>query len=204
MLYIYDDAIVEDLRRSFNTDVAAPVVSVIGPEAIVGVAAQLQEDKLKFPLVSVYRNTDITIDDSRTNFSRMHKGTATVFDNETNMLYYEKSIPVKLTYQLTVLTTNTADMDELLRELMFKYLQMYFLTIKLPYESDRKIRFGVTLDPAGIQRKQGTAEYIQTGHLYEAMVPLTCEGCVLLSYTPVKLRRTEPEIHLLNPKADLI
>lgn len=196
MLYKYDNAIVEDLKKSFNPEnVPNPVVSVISPDQIVGVAAQIQNDSIKLPIVAITRNQE-QIDSSRTNFTAMHRGVATVFDNKTNELYHEKVIPINLSYNLTVITSNTADMDEMLRELMFKYVNMYFLTIKLPYESDRKIRFGVSLSKdSEIDRTSGVSEYRSEGKLYQSILTLNCEGAVLVSYTPVKLKRLEYEIY---------
>lgn len=195
MLYKYDNAIVDDLKRSFNPqNVPNPVVSVISPDQIVGLAAQLQNDSIKLPIIALTRNQE-QIDSNRTNFTSMHRGVATVIDNETNELYHEKVIPITLSYNLTIITSNTADMDEMIRELMFKYINMYFLTIKLPYESDRKIRFGVSLSKdSEIDRTSGVSEYRSEGKLYQSILTLNCEGAVLVSYTPVKLQRLEYEI----------
>lgn len=195
MLYKYDNAIVDDLKRSFNPEnVPNPVVSVVSPDQIIGLAAQLQNDSIKLPLIALTRNQE-QIDSSRTNFTAMHRGVATVIDNETNELYHEKVIPITLSYNLTIITSNTADMDEMIRELMFKYINMYFLTIKLPYESNRKIRFGVSLSKdSEIDRTSGVSEYRSEGKLYQSILTLNCEGAVLVSYTPVKLKRLEYEI----------
>lgn len=196
MIYLYDEAIVNDLKKSFNPNaVENPVVSVVSPERIVDIAAQLQNDEISFPLVALTRNEDISIDTNLTNFTRMHKGVAAVVDPKTNNLYYEQAIPLKLNYALTVLTTNTADMDELVRELIFKYTRMYFLTITLPYEGQRKVRFGITIDTdSDIERSSGVVEYLESGQLYQSIIHLHCEGCVYVKYTPVHLKRTAHEI----------
>ena len=195
MLYLYDSAIVEDLKRSFNSyNVDNPVVKVIDPEGIIQLAAQIQNDEITFPIVAVSRDPDTPIDTDRFNYVRAHRGVANVFDTKTNNIYYERMIPIELGYHLTVLTTNTADMDELIKELMFKYLNMYFLTISLPYESKRKMRFGVVCDFEGIERSSSTLEYLESGRLYQSIIPLRCEGAVLLSYTPAHLRRLETEV----------
>lgn len=195
MLYKYDNAIVDDLKRSFNPEnVPNPVVSVVSPDQIIGLAAQLQNDSIKLPIIALTRNQE-QIDSNRTNFTSMHRGVATVIDNDTNELYHEKVIPITLSYNLTIITSNTADMDEMIRELMFKYINMYFLTIKLPYESNRKIRFGVSLSKdSEIDRTSGVSEYRSEGKLYQSILTLNCEGAVLVSYTPVKLKRLEYEI----------
>lgn len=194
MLYLYDNAICEDLQRSFNPDnVPDPVVRVIDPEHAVAIAAQIQQgEKLSFPIVAVFRDLDTPLDAERHNFTKAHRGVATVLDTKTNELYYERSIPIKLSYTLTAVTTNTADMDELVRELLFKYISMYFLTIRSPYECNRKIRFGVSIDAdTEISRTSGAYEYSTEGKLYQTKISLQCHGCVLLHYTPAKMMKSE-------------
>lgn len=192
MLYLYDQAIVRDLERSFNASaVDNPVVRVVDPNGIIGLAAQIQNDDVSFPIVALSRNQE-SIDSETSNFTRIHQGVEAVIDPETNLLYYERVVPLKLNYKLTVLTTNKADMDELIKELVFKYYSMYFLTLVLPYECKRKVRFGITLDRnSDIEESSGHLEYIQNGQLYQSVLSLNCEGCVLVSYTPAKLQRVQ-------------
>lgn len=199
MVYLYDKAICKDLEQSFNTEnVENPVVKVIDPEGSIGLAAQIQNDEIKFPIVSVTRDDNFAIDTDRWNFTRAHKGVASVIDNKTNELYYEKVVPIKLSYNLSLLTTNTADMDELFREILMKYTSMYFLKIKLPYECERYVRFGVVVEPDNIEKSSGSFDYIEGGKLYETVIPLRCEGCVLVTYTPAKLKRSEVQIQPIN------
>ena len=97
-------------------------------------------------------------------------------------------------------TLEFSDMDEILKELMFKYTNMYFLNIQLPYESDRTIRFGIALDDSGISQSNASADYVEGGKLYQSILNLKCEGCVLVSYTPTKLRRTTHDVVAIPPK----
>ena len=196
MLYLYDKAICEDLEQSFNRDnMDNPNVRVIDPGLAVDVLAQIQSDDIKYPAVIVTRQTDINVDNSRMNFTRLHRGIATVIEDKTNNIYYEQVLPIDLRYTLTVLTTNVPDRDELIRELLFKYSQMYFLTIHLPYESRRQLRFGIEIDSdTSIQYYSATLEYIQSGQLYQSIISLRCEGCILATYTPMHVKRTVPEV----------
>lgn len=197
MVYLYDNCIVDDLIRSFNPNsVDNPVVKVIGPEAAIGLAAQIKNDEISLPVVLVDRDPGVSIDTNRTNFTRSHLGVQSILDAETNELYYERAIPIQLEYKLTILTSNTADMDEIVKELLFKYTSMYFLQFTLPYECKRHVRFGVVVDPnSDIERKSGVSEYLESGQLYQTVIPLKCEGCVLVSYTAAKLQRTQLEVN---------
>lgn len=190
MIYLYDNAICDDLRSSFNrNNVENPVVTVISSEQAISIAAQIQDDRLSFPIVALIRRPNsVQVDSARMNFSRAHFGVGTVIDKETNNVYYEKVLPVTLEYSLTVLTTNIVDRDEIIRELLFKYVNMYFLSIRLPYEADRVVRFGVRITTdTDIDYSSGTPEYLQSGSLYQAIIPLRCDGCVLVTYTPAHL-----------------
>lgn len=192
MIYLYDNAIAKDLENSFDLNtIGSPMVKVLDPEEGLSVVAQSMQDALRFPLVCLTRYPDVQIDKSRSNFTRAHRGVAAVIDKKTNELYYEKALPIQLNYDMTILTTNVADREELSRELLFKYNDMYFVTMELPYESNRKVRFGITIDlDKEISYKSGVIEYLSSGKLYECIIPLRCEGAVLVSYTPAKLQRT--------------
>lgn len=165
-------------------------VKAMGEDGIMGIFAQLQEDKIKFPAIFLERSGDTPLDSKRYNYTRLHKGVPAVVDPETNNLYLEKAVPIQLRYNLHVLTTNTTDMDELIRELLFRYSSMYYVTTEVPYESKRKIRFGIAINPdTSISRKTGLTEYVESGTLYESILELECQGAVLLSYTPKHLQR---------------
>ena len=200
MVYLYDNAIAEDLEKSFQ-NTSSSAVKVVNPEGAVDIIGQIKEDNIEYPVVILERNP-YSLDSSQINFTRLHSGVATVIDNETNDIYYEKQFPIVLSYNLTILTLNTVDMDELVRELVFKYTNMYFLTIQLPYESDRKIRFGVEI-PYGteIEVQSGAFEYISGGKLYQTMLPLRCQGCIEVSYTPAKLQHLDiPDVNPIRHK----
>ena len=129
---------------------------------------------------------------------RGHETDPAAFDPNENYFFNEKAIPINLSYNMTILTTDTATMDELMKEFIFKYTQMYFLTIELPYEAKRKIRFGISMDPdINVEQSSGSFQYIQSGTLYQSILPLKCEGCVLVSYTGHRLQRIEDDVELV-------
>lgn len=204
MLYLYDDAIVSDIKNSINSDNANPNVIISDPDAFPGLLAQMQNDTITYPLIIVKRDEDMPIISELYNFSRAQFGIPAAFDNKTNNIYYEKSIPLDIQYTITIISTNVVDTDELARELFYKYLSQYFLTIRLPYESDRKIRFGIEIDLAyGIKRESGAFDYIKSGSLYKSTIHLKTNGCVSLSYTPQHLTRAvlSQDIDIIPPES---
>lgn len=199
MLYLYDNAIVEDLQKAIDPQGNMNQnIKAMNPGELIGLLAEIEEDKVSFPLVCVIRDEDITLDSNRANFARLHSGHVECFDPKTNNLYFEKSVPIELKYAIHILATNSADLDELTREIFFRYSSKYFITMKKPYEGKiNDIRFGVSIPPGvTIRRESANSEYIKEGKLYESIIPITCDGAVWLSYTPRHMTRVVHDIEL--------
>ena len=202
MLYLYDRAIINDIQSSINSQNANPNVLMSDAETYPGILAQIQEDTITYPLILVSRDDDMPIITDLWNFPKAQFGVPAAFDNKTNTVYYEKAVHVDLQYTLRILSTSTADTDELARELFYKYLSQYFLVIQLPYESDRKVRFGIEVDLGyGIKRESGSFEFLKSGALYQSTIHLKTNGCVYLSYTPHHLERQvlSQDIEIIPP-----
>ena len=183
-------AIVDNIKSSLTEEMNQNVV-LTDAENYPGILAQIQDDTISYPLILLHREPDTPIVTELMNFTRYQFGVPCVFDNDKNNVYYERALPVKLTYSLRILSHNVADTDELAREIFYKYISMYFLTIKVPYESDRKIRFGINVDfDYGIKKESSADGYLTSGALYQSTMMLTTDGCVSLTYTPRHLNRT--------------
>lgn len=199
MIYLYDEAICRDIQESFAVDENnEPIVRVVAPDAIIALNAQMQSDVIKFPLISVERD-GWSIDNNRTNFTTIHRGQLSNFDSKNNNLYYERALPINIKYTITVMAESLIDTDELIRELLFKYYDTYFLEIKLPYESDRIIRFGIQADvDAQINRSVATLEYLQSGKINQTSLDIYTQGCILLHYKERHLMKlgTDKLIHV--------
>jgi len=190
MIYLYDRAIADDLQKSINSENAEPNVFIADAETYAGVFAQVKEDTITYPIILLARDPDMPVITDLCNFTRSHFGVPAAFDNKTNTIYNERALPVDIRYTLRIISTNVADSDELARELFYKYLSMYYLTIQLPYESDRKIRFGIEVDKDyGIKRESGSFEYLKSGALYQSTLHLNTQGCVSLTYTGRHVQR---------------
>lgn len=204
MIYLYDQAIVDDIKASLTGE-ANPNVVCTNADNYPGIIAQMQNDTITYPLILVQRGEDVPVDTSLTNFTRYQFGVPCVFDNDKNNVYFERALPIKPEYTLRIITTNVADRDELARELFYKYISMYFLTIRLPYESDRKIRFGINIDfDYGIKNESQSFDYLASGALYQATMLLRTQGCVSLTYTPRHLKRPiiSDDIKTGNPSSE--
>ena len=203
MLYLYDRALVDDLKSSLTEEANQNVV-MTDAENYPGIIAQIQEDTITYPLILLHRDDDTPIKTELMNFTRYQFGVPAAFDKKTNTIYYERALPVDVNYTMRIISTNVADADELARELFYKYISMYYLTIRLPYESDRKLRFGLEVDKDyGIKKESGSFDYLASGTLYQSTLRLNTQGCVMITNTPRHLKRTVIDtntINIENPK----
>lgn len=205
MLYLFDSAIVEDLKRTIDPDGGAnPNVIMTDVDNYAGILAQIQNDTITYPLFLLVRHDDMPIKTDAQNFTRYMKGVPVGFNTKTNDVYYERAIPVDLKYTLWILTTNVADRDECAREIYYKYLSMYYLHIDLPYEIERRIKFGIRVDTSsGIQNQSGASQYTQSGAIYQSQIDFLTDGCVMITNTPRHLKIDVVEgISIENPKGD--
>ena len=203
MLYLYDRAVIDDLKSSL-TDELNKNVFLTDADNYPGILAQIQDDTITYPLILLHRDEDTPIKTELMNFTRYHFGVPCTFDNKKNNIYYERALPVEVNYTLRILSHNVADTDELARELFYKYISMYFLTIRVPYESDRKLRFGIQVDMEyGIKKESSGGEYLSSGALYQSTLHFNTRGCVMLTYTPRHLTRnvlSTDDIKIEDPK----
>lgn len=207
MIYLYDNALVEDMKRTIDPDGGAnPNVVCITIDNYQSTLAQMQEDKITYPIILLIRDDDIPVKTDLMNFARYKKGVPAAIDPKTNNVYYERALPIDLRYTLQILSTNVADRDEIAREIFFKYESEYYLHIETPYEVKRKVRFGIQVDRSfGIKNDSTSSDYLSEGKIYTSTMELLTDGCVMLHNTPrhLKVERMKPnDIKIENPKGD--
>lgn len=204
MIYLYDNALVDDLKRTIDPDGGAnPNVVCITIDNYQSTLAQMQEDKITYPIILIVRDDDIPVKTELLNFTRYKFGVPATMDVKTNQIYYERALPIDLRYTLQILSTNVADRDEIAREIFFKYESEYFLHIDTPYEVKRRIKFGIQVDRSfGIKNDSSVSEYLSEGKIYTSTMELLTDGCVMLHNTPrhLKVERMSKDIAVENPK----
>ena len=109
MLYLYDKVIVDKFKKLFNDN----RISIQPPENAIRYTAQLEDDNVNFPLISLNR-TNWSIRGSDVNFAQSRTGVLNrVNDNGT--LSVMKILPIRLDYQLDVYTVDKLSNDEIYR-----------------------------------------------------------------------------------------
>ena len=84
MLYLYDSAIVDNLKASL-TDAANQNVFLTTPENYPGILAQIQDDTITYPLILLHREDDVQVIKELMNFTRYQFGVPCTFDNKRSI-----------------------------------------------------------------------------------------------------------------------
>ena len=86
MLYLYDSAIIDDLKKSLTEEANQNVV-LTDAENYPGILAQIQDDTITYPLILLHRDEDAPIKTDLMNFTRYKIGVPCVFDNKTKYIF---------------------------------------------------------------------------------------------------------------------
>jgi hypothetical protein len=159
MIYLYDEAIVNKFRTIFDDS----RITVQPPENAIRYVAQLSEDDVSFPLISLNRTAwsiragDISWAQSRTGIANRV--------NSDNTISVMRAIPIRLEYQLDIYTVDRLTNDEIYRELIFYFIKHPTLEVDIPYTVDGKHVFNLDINP-DITDNSDTVEHVNKGVLY--------------------------------------
>ena len=159
MLYLYDTVIVDKFKKLFNDS----RITIQPPENAIRYAAQLEDDDVNFPLISLNR-TNWSIRMSDLNFAQSRTGVLNRV-NDDNTLSVMKIIPIRMDYQLDVYTVDKPSNDEIYRELLFYFLNNPTLEVEIPYTLESKHLFNLYFNDEIIDNSD-TVEHVNKGVLY--------------------------------------
>lgn len=159
MLYLYDKVIVDKFKKLFNDD----RITIQPPENAIRYTAQLEDDNINFPLISLNR-TNWSMRSNDISFAQSRTGVLNRV-NDDNTLSVMKIIPIRMDYQLDVYTVDRLSNDEIYRELLFYFLSNPTLTVNIPYTLDTEHVFNLFFN-ADIVDNSDTVEHVNRGVLY--------------------------------------
>ena len=159
MLYLYDKVIVEKFKKLFNDN----RITIQPPENAIRYVAQLEDDNVNFPLISLNR-TNWSIRFNDLNFAQSRTGVLNRV-NDDSTLSVMKVIPIRLEYQIDVYTVDKPSNDEIYRELLFYFLNNPTLEVEIPYTLDTSHVFNLYFNE-DISDNSDTVEHVNRGVLY--------------------------------------
>lgn len=139
MFYLYDTAIIEDLRSVFDDD----RIFICPTDNVFKTLGRLNEDDVKMPIISVLRTGVSLLDSQHT--MRFQGGILKIGEDEESISRVQ-TIPIQINYLLDVWTKHREENDNIVRELIFYYMTHPTLEVKVPYGTNLKHTFNIFYD----------------------------------------------------------
>ena len=139
MFYLYDTALVNDLRSVFNDQ----RIYICPPELVFKTIGRLNEDDIKMPMISLLRTGASILDSSH---PMRFSGSLSAIHPDENTYETLRAIPIRINYLLDVWTKHREENDNIIRELIFYYMTHPTLQITIPYGVDLKHNFNIFFD----------------------------------------------------------
>lgn len=139
MFYLYDTAIVNDLRSIFSDG----RIYICPPDLVFSVIGRLDSDDIKMPMISLQRTGASILSSSH---SMRFDGGIINYNKGTDQFQTLKNIPIRINYLLDVWTKHREENDNIIRELIFYYMTHPTLQITIPYGANYVHNFNIFFD----------------------------------------------------------
>jgi hypothetical protein len=168
----YDDAIINEFRRVFNDN----TIHILPVENAIRFSAQLTKDNVKFPMISTTR-LGYSIRTENVNFSAKMIGSFVTRDGKNNNIFAQ-TVPIRIEYQMDVFTVDRESCDEIVRELIFFFMQHPTLTAHFEYGLDIDHTFNLYLN-SEIVDNSDTVEHVNTGVMFRNTLTFYTDDALL-------------------------
>ena len=155
----YDDSIIKKFRQIFNDD----TIYILPVENAIRFSAQLNRDDVKFPMISTTR-LGYSIRNSDINYTAKMIGSFTTRDGKNNNIFAQ-TVPIRIEYQMDVFTVDRQSCDEIVRELIFFFLQHPTLQAHFDYGLNIEHNFNLYLNDEIVDNSD-TVEHVNTGVMF--------------------------------------
>lgn len=195
-VYLYDKAIAELFNK-----ITGDSIMIQPPETAIRNTAQLDGDRMQFPLVSINR-TGYSIRFEELNFNALHKG-GTVRINGNSKTTMARVIPIRIEYQVDVFTVDKKMNDEIIRELLF-YLFLYPThELHIPYNIDIDHKYNLILNEDVVDNSD-TVNHVNNGVLFRNTFTMYCPDAYLWAGKEVLIPNLDISLHIKDKDNNLI
>lgn len=168
----YDDAIINEFRRIFNDN----TIYILPVENAIRFSAQLNRDNVKFPMISTTR-LGYSIRHENVSFPAKMIGSFVTRDGKNNNLFAQ-SVPIRIEYQMDVFTVDRQSCDEIIRELIFFFLQHPTLVAHFEYGLNIDHNFNLYLND-DIVDNSDTVEHVNSGVMFRNTLTFYADDALL-------------------------
>lgn len=170
MIYLYEEAIIEDLRYQLGDS----RVSIIPPDTVFDTIADISgSDKIVLPLISLKRLGFSLNEPNHNNPESLDGYKYSELGDDGKINYYQvQRIPISCRWQIDIISRTRLDNDNLVRELIFYYTNNPTLRVKIPYGLDKEHKFSINIsqdfdDNSDIESHVNRGEYFRTTYVIE-------------------------------------
>lgn len=129
----YDDAVTQKIHNWLADSSKLRVLSPDESSRLMQLKADESNDaSIKLPIISISRNKDIEIE-SAIKQNKSFDGLIIGKDENTSTTIHLNVIPIKTTYQLDIYTKTRKEVDEYVRQYLFKLINNPQIIIEIPY-----------------------------------------------------------------------
>lgn len=181
--FLYDKAIIETLKKwtGDNKITVNTYENIFSYRADV---AQNRED-IVLPIISLSRTgvTILSTTKKPTSYDGYTGTNQTRTEEEKINLRKLKSIPIKISYQLDIITKNREENDNFVRELIFKIINNPKIKIDISYNnSPFTHNFNIRLDEE-VTDNSDIPSHVETGESFRQTLVIYVDDAYLFSYT---------------------
>jgi hypothetical protein len=187
-VYLYDKAIAE----LFN-QITGDSIMVQPPETAIRNTAQLNGDRMQFPLVSINR-TGYGIRFEELNFNALHQG-GTVRINENSNITMARIIPIRIDYQVDVFTVDKHMNDEIVRELLFYFALKPTHELHVPYGINIEHKYNLILNEDVVDNSD-TVNHVNNGVLFRTTFTMYCPDAYLWAGKDIIIPKLDISLNL--------
>ncbi len=194
MIYLYDTALLNRLKRWFNN----PNITISrDTKALFTSQADINEnDSFPFPLVAVTRADTIGIleTNKKPKSFRSQKFDLVSDKTQINVL---NAIPISLAYQIDIYTRHRLENDNILRELVFKIINNPSLEIEIPNSGEKTHRFNMRLRDTIIDNSD-IPEHLIRWEYFRTTLEIFIDDAYLFEYKGKDVWMLETDIELVE------
>lgn len=131
----YDEAVTQKIQNWLADSSKLRVLSPDESSRLMQLKADESNDApIKLPIISISRNKDIEIE-SAIKQNKSFDGLIIGKDENTSTTIHLNVIPIKTTYQLDICTKTRKEVDEYVRQYLFKLINNPQIIIEIPYNN---------------------------------------------------------------------
>lgn len=166
--YLYDQALVEQLRQVVGDE----RIHIISPDKAIDFLAQFSGDKTQLPAIVLSRGP-ISLLDYRNQVVSLKGQTAKRTDQ--NLITKARLLPMRMEWNIDVITVGRYECDEIVRELVFYFTTSPRFEVKVPYQLDIVQNFDVLLS-SDIADNTDLLEFSNSGEKFRETLTIYTEN----------------------------